>query len=223
MKNILKNYPQPSKPRYLKENFRTFKDTIIASYRDKDFYNGSKSTGYGGYKYDGRWKQIAINCKTEYRLKDYSKILQINCDFGFLLYDLKNLNKTYNIFGTESSRYAIKNAIPGLRNKIKYTKPIDINYKKNQFDLIICLGVVYTLTIPDSITLLKKISNFSKNSFITLATYKTETEKKLFEKWTLGGNLCLKRNEWKLLFKEANYKGDYLFIDSNYLNLKTKK
>ena len=53
MKNILKDYPQPKTPRYLKKNFRSFKDTLIASYRDKEFYNGSRSTGYGGYKYDG--------------------------------------------------------------------------------------------------------------------------------------------------------------------------
>ena len=56
MRNILYNYPQSKEPRYLKPNFRNFKDTITASYRDIDFYQGSKDTGYGGYNYDGRWK-----------------------------------------------------------------------------------------------------------------------------------------------------------------------
>jgi len=56
-----------------------------------------------------------------------------------------------------------------------------------------------------------------------LASYKTNEEKYLFEKWTLGGNLCLKREEWKQIFREVGYKGDYLFIDSNYLNLKLQK
>ena len=80
-----------------------------------------------------------------------------------------------------------------------------------------------TLNLPDAILLLKNISHFSKNSFVTLACYKTDEEKYLFEKWTLGGNLCLKREEWKQIFKEAGYRGDYLFIDSNYLNLKLQK
>ena len=43
MRNILYNYIQPKEPRFLKKNFRNFKDTIIASYRDKNFYNGSKT------------------------------------------------------------------------------------------------------------------------------------------------------------------------------------
>ena len=223
MKNILKGYPQPKSPRYLKKSFRNFKDTIIASYRDIRFYNGSRSTGYGGYKYDGRWKMAAENCQKLYKLKKNSKILHINCDFGFLISDISNLNSSYKVYGTETSNYAINNLLPKVKKNVSFVKPIDIEFKRKYFDLIIALGVVYTLTIPDAILLLKKISIFSKNSFITLATYKTKNEKELFDSWTLGGNLCLKREEWKLMLKEANYKGDFLFIDSNYLKLKNKK
>ena len=223
MKNILKDYPQPKKPRYLKKNFRSFKDTLIASYRDKEFYNGSRSTGYGGYKYDGRWASVARNCNNLYKLKNNSKILHLNCDYGFLLYDLKKLNSKFKLFGTETSKYAIKNSMIDIKKNISYIRPIDIKFKKKYFDLVIALGVVYTLNLPDAILMLKNISHFSKNSFVTLACYKTDEEKYLFEKWTLGGNLCLKREEWKQIFKEAGYKGDYLFIDSNYLNLKLQK
>jgi len=222
MHNILFNYPQSKEPRYLKNNFRSFKDTVVASYRDKEFYYGTKSTGYGGYKYDGRWKNVAKNCCEMYNLENFSKILQINCDFGFLLNDLKELNDTFVIKGTESSHYAIKNSMESMNNSIKYSKPIDIDFPDNYFDLVIAFGVIYTLTIPDAILLLKNISKISKNnnSFVTLATYDTNTEKELFESWTLGGNLCLKREDWKIIMKESNYEGDFLFIDSNYLNLK---
>ena len=224
MRNILYNYPQPKEPRYLEENFRSFNDRIIASYKDSRFYHGSKSTGYGGYKYDGRWKQVAANCKELYNLNDNSSILHINCDFGFLLSDLKNINKNYRISGTESSHYAMENLMINIKDDVIYTRPQDINFKENIFDLTIVLGVVYTLTIPDAIKLLKKITFITKNnnSFITLATYEDDEELKLFNSWTLGGNLCLKREEWKMIFKETNYKGDYLFVDSNYLNLKFK-
>ena len=92
---------------------------------------------------------------------------------------------------------------------------------KNYFDLVIGLGIVYTQTLPDALKLLKIISNISKNnnSFITLAAHETDEEKNLFNDWTLGGNLCLKRDEWQLMFEESDYKGEYLFIDSNYLSL----
>lgn len=223
MRNILKDYPQPHKPRYLKKNFRSFKDMLTASYRGKEFYNGSRSTGYGGYKYDGRWKSVAHNCNNFYKLKNYSKILHLNCDYGFLLHDLKKINNKFKIFGTETSKFAIKNSMNDIKKSISYIRPIDVKFKKNYFDLVVALGVVYTLNLADAMLLLKNISYFSKNSFVTLASYKTEEEKYLFEKWTLGGNLCLKREEWKQIFKEAGYSGDYLFIDSNYLNLKLQK
>ena len=165
---------------------------------------------------------IAKNCTELYNLEDKSKILQVNCDFGFLLNDLKIINNRYDIFGTESSNYAIENSMPSIKANIQNIKPIEIQFPSDYFDLIIALGVIYTLTIPDAILLLKKISKISKNnnSFITLATYSNIIEKELFESWTLGGNLCLRKEEWFMLFEEANYKGDYLFIDSNYLNLK---
>lgn len=224
MKNILKNYPQPKKPRYLKKNFRTFKDRITASYRDQNFFNGSRNTGYGGYKYDNRWQKVARNCCKLYNLKPKSKILHINCEFGFLISDLSKIDNTFKVCGTETSRYAIKNLLFDIKKQVNYCKPTDIEYPKNYFDLVIAIGVVYTQTLPDAIKLLKIISKISKNnnSFITLATYKTEKEKNLFNDWTLGGNLCLKRSEWNLLFKESGYLGDCLFTDSKYLSLKYK-
>ena len=224
MRNILKDYPQPIEPRYLTKNFRNFEDRIIASYRDNRFYDGSRSTGYGGFKYDGRWKKVAKNCVDLYNLKSNSNILQINCDFGFLLNDIKQINQRFNVYGTETSAYAVNNLMNSINNSVKKIRPREINFDKNYFDLTIALGVVYTLTLPDAIELLKKITYITKenNSFITLATYETIEERELFNNWTLGGNLCLKRSEWKSVLKEAEYSGDYSFIDSNYLNLKFK-
>ena len=204
MRNILKNYPQPEGYRKLKKNFRNFKDRIISSYRDKEFYNGSKNTGYGGYKYDGRWRLVAKNCIDLYGLKNSSSVLQINCDFGFLLHDIYQQNHSINVIGTETSDYAIENSLKTIKNKIKKKDPVSLNFQENSFDLVVALGVVYTLNLSDAIKLLKKITLISKNnnSFITLATYNTEEEKELFEMWTLGGNLCLKKEEWHMLFDE---------------------
>ena len=56
--NLLGNYPSPKK-RYVSENLRTIKHRIVASYRSKEFYDGKRIYGMGGFKYDGRWKPIA--------------------------------------------------------------------------------------------------------------------------------------------------------------------
>jgi len=224
MNNILKGYPQPKNPRYLTKNFRNLNDRITAYKKDIRFYNGSRSTGYGGFKDDGRWKKIAENCIDLYKLKKRSKVLHLNCDYGFLINEIKMINHEIDVYGSEYSKYAYKKIPKKLKKNVYLDDPRNIEFPNNFFDLVIGLSVIYTFNIPDCINLLKKISKISKNnnSFITLAAYRTKAEYELFNNWTLLGNLCLKRKEWFAIMKEANYKGDYLFIDSNYLSLKFK-
>ena len=69
---------------------------------------------------------------------------------------------------------------------------------------------------------LKKIKFITKknNTFITLASYNTKKDLEIFQKWSLLGNLILKKEDWKILLNHCNYKGDYKFINADNLNLK---
>ena len=66
--DLLKVYPN-IKARLVSKNTRTIRNRIIASYKDKEFYDGERNNGYGGYNYDGRWKKIAQNIMKRYKLK----------------------------------------------------------------------------------------------------------------------------------------------------------
>ena len=59
----------------LYQNKRTIDHRIVSS-RDKDF-DGDRNYGYGGFKYDGRWKDIAKKVIDRYKLDNTSKILQL--------------------------------------------------------------------------------------------------------------------------------------------------
>ena len=89
--NLLADYPKPKEPRYAGSNLRTIEHRIIASYREKDFFDGHRNYGYGGFKYDGRWKKVADNICKEYELNNDSSFLQIGCEKGFLLKDIKSI------------------------------------------------------------------------------------------------------------------------------------
>ena len=85
---------------------------------------------------------------------------------------------------------------------------------------MIALGVIYTLTLADTIRALKEIDKVSNgNSFITLATNETDEEYFLYKDWTLLGALLFKREEWLEILKEVKYKGNYWFTDAKSLNL----
>ena len=62
---------------------RNIKNKIIAWNLNKEYYDGSRINGYGGFKYDGRWKKFLPKIIKRYKLTNKSKVLEIGCKKGF--------------------------------------------------------------------------------------------------------------------------------------------
>ena len=221
--DLLGGYPEPKKPRFVNQNLRTIKNRIVASYRGKEFFDGERNDGYGGMDYDGRWKSIAKRICKKYEIKDNSKILQLNCEKGFLLHDLHELNPNIKLYGLETSKYAIENALPSVKQFIKFSSKIELEFSDNFFDFVIAIGTVYSLNLGDAIKCLKEIQRVSKGkSFITLGAYNGEKDKKLFSYWTLLGSTILRKDEWVNVLNHSGFTGDYKFNTADSLNLVEK-
>ena len=222
--NLLRGYPEPKKPRYVSNNLRTIRHRLIASKRDERFFDGEREFGYGGYQYDGRWRQIASNIITTYNLNNDEKVLQINSEKGFLLHDLKIENKNLRVYGTETSKYAIKNSKKEINNNVTLSKPTALPFPDKFFDFVIALGVVYTQNLENAVKVLDEIIRVSKNnSFITLASYNNTNDYFLFKDWTLLGTTILRKSEWVEVLKSVQYQGDYFFTNANTLKLERFK
>ena len=63
----------------------------IARKFDKNFWDGDRKYGYGGYKYDGRWAILAKKLIELYNLQDGASILDVGCGKGFVLYEFKQM------------------------------------------------------------------------------------------------------------------------------------
>lgn len=224
--NLLNEYPQLDKPRFVSKNKRTIDHRIVSSQRDKDFFDGDRNYGYGGFKYDGRWKDIAKKVIDRYKLDNTSKILQINCEMGFFLHDIKKILPNLEVYGIETSSYAYQNFYDeDIKSNVSlvdnYCK---LNYENNYFDFILCIGAVYTLNLTDIIKILKEIVRVGKNkSFINLASYETHNDYWLMKEWSLLGTTILKKDDWKKILKYVNYKSDFSFTNANSLNIKRSK
>jgi len=220
--DLLNNYPVIKK-RYVSKNSRTIKNRIVASYRGKKFYDGKREDGYGGFKYDSRWKAVAKKIFDVYRLKDNAKILQIGCDKGFLLQDIKEIFPKAKVRGIEVSDYAIQSADKKIKKFIKKGLFYDLPFKKNEFDFVIAIGPVYSLNLANAIKCLKEIKRVGKDkSFITLGSYESERDFRLFRYWTLLGSTILKKREWIEVLKHTKYNGDYKFNTAKSLSLVQK-
>ena len=218
--DALVGYPEPTTPRVVHSDLRTIHNRIVASYRDKEFYDGDRNNGYGGFYYDGRWKPIAKYMMEEYSLDCESSILQIGSDKGFLLNDFLEICPSLKIRGTELSDYAILSSMETVKGLISKAPFDELPFDNDAFDLVIAIGPVYSLNLPDAIKCLKEIERVGKGkSFVTLGAYETEEDFRLFRYWTLLGSTVLSKPDWIEVLKHTGYSGDYKFNTAESLNL----
>ena len=84
-------FNKPIKVRAKFAKTRTIINKINAWDLDKKYYDGQRINGYGGFKYDGRWKEMLPKIIKRYHLSKKSKVLDLGCKKGFLLKDLNIL------------------------------------------------------------------------------------------------------------------------------------
>ena len=198
---------------------RKLKNKYIAWKLSKEYYDGDRNNGYGGFKYDGRWLKLLPRFIKKYKLNNNSKILDLGCKKGFIMKDFKILLPKAKIYGIEDHLYPIKKAEKEVKSKIIFSKYYNIPFKKNYFDLVIGFSSIYKYNFEDVVKTINEINRVSKNSFLTVASYTNKKDRELFDKWTLLGTTVLQKKEWQELFKILNYRGDYYFTTSKSLNL----
>lgn len=185
----------------------------VARRYDKDFWDGDRRYGYGGYKYDGRWKAVAEKLIEIYNLKNDAKILDVGCGKGFLLYEFKKLLPDCHITGYDISKYAIKNAKEEVRQHVREHRAQDpYPFADKNFDLVLSLTTLYNLRISELKPAIKEIERVGKNKYITLESYRNAGELFNLQCWALTCEVFLMPEDWVWLFNEFGYKGDYEFI-----------
>ncbi len=211
-------FKKPVKVRGKVAKERTVLNKIRAWELSKDYYDGNRLNGYGGFKYDGRWQKMLPKIIKKYKLTKNSKILDLGCKKGFLLKDLNILIPGIKTVGIENHPYALKKAVK-CKSKLIQSEYYKIPYKKKYFDLVIAFNSLYMYNLGDVIKSLKEIERVSKNSYIVLASGENDKERNKFYKWTLIGTSILLQKEWKKLFKNIGFTGDYYFSSAKSLGV----
>ena len=151
---------------------RSVKNKLAAWKLDKEYYDGDRNNGYGGFKYDGRWKKLLPKIIKRYRLTKKSKFLDLGCKKGFLLKDLNILIPGIKSFGIENHSYALKKAVK-CKSKLILADYYKIPFKNKYFDFVIAFNSLYMQNLGDVIKSLKEIKRISKKSYIEKRFSKT--------------------------------------------------
>jgi len=208
--NLLKNLPQSKKP--LKKRKNLSDDDRIKTWKlDYYYFDGSREQGYGGYKYDGRWKNIAKAFIKTYKLNNNSRILDIGCAKGYLLKEFKDLLPKSKLYGVDISEYAISNGHKSIKDNLIIANANNLPFKKNFFDLTISINSLHNILslneLKKSFKDIKRVSK--KNIFITVGTYESEKEKKILDEWAVLATTYMSKKNWLKFFKKVRYNGDY--------------
>jgi len=179
-----------------------------------DYWDGDRRFGYGGYKYlPGRWKPVAEALIRDYKLIAGSKVLDIGCGKGFLLYEMMILEPGLEITGIDSSSYGLENAKEEVKPFLYNHKAQDpLPYGDKQFDLVISLTTFHNLKLFELKTALQEMERVGKQKYLMLESYRNEQELFNLECWALTAESLLEVSEWIWLYKEFGYTGDYEFI-----------
>lgn len=185
----------------------------IAKEYGYDYWDGDRKYGYGGYRYDGRWRRIAEKLAEHYQLKAGDKVLDVGCGMAHLLYELTQAVQGLQVYGIDISKYALENSKEEIRDRLQYGEAQNIPFKDNEFDLVISLTTLHNLKVYDLKKAVKEIERVSKGkSYIVVESYRNDREEMNMLYWQLTCASYYAVDEWEWLYKEWGYTGDYSFI-----------
>lgn len=177
-----------------------------------DYWDGSRDTGYGGYRYDGRWRALADDLVAHYRIVPGQRVVDVGCGKGFLLYDFTQAVPGIDVKGIDISRYAIEHAKEEVRPFLEVGDAVRLPYADKAFDLAISITTLHNLFLPDLWSALREFERVARNKYLVVEAYRNEREKVNLMYWQLTCRAFHTPAEWQWLFEKAGYTGDYSFI-----------
>ena len=210
--NLLSAFPR--KKRNIEKRASSKTDELIALSREygEEYFDGPREVGYGGYRYDGRWVPIAKDMIAHWDLKPGDRVLDLGCATGFLVKDFMIAEPGIQAFGSDISGYAMMNCEPEVVGRLHQHDLNDpLLFPDDSFDAVICLNTLHNLKRPQLINALSEIQRVARDNkaYVQVDSYRTPEEKEIFEDWVLTAYTYGYPDEWKAIFDEAGYKGDY--------------
>jgi ubiquinone/menaquinone biosynthesis C-methylase UbiE len=185
----------------------------IACQFGKDYWDGERHLGYGGYKYDGRWRVVAEEMARHYNLQPGARILDVGCGKGFLLYEFTQVVPHCEVVGIDISQYAIENAKEEIRGALETGNANALPFADQSFDLVYTINTLHNLYLNDLHAAVKEIQRVGRGGkHIVIEAYRNEREKVNLMYWQLTCRAFHTPAEWEWIFHQAGYTGDYSYI-----------
>jgi ubiquinone/menaquinone biosynthesis C-methylase UbiE len=185
----------------------------IAMQFEEDYWDGDRKVGYGGMRYDGRWRVVADAMVKHYGLKPGDRILDVGCGKGYLLHDFTQALPGVDVQGLDISKYGVANAKEEVKPFLQVGNANALPFPDKSFDLVISITTLHNLQCFDLDAALREIERVSRGGkYIVVESYRNEEEKANLLYWQLTCESFYRPEAWEWWWKHTGYTGDYSFI-----------
>ena len=187
--------------------------SAIARKFGQEYFDGDRKYGYGGFRYDGRWKPFAEKLIAHYGLKPGMRMLDIGCAKGFLLHDFKQLMPGLEVAGLDVSDYAIANGMESVKPFMRVGNAMELPWPDKHFDLVLAVNTLHNLYLPGLFQALREIQRVGRGGrYIVIDSYRNEREKMNLLYWQLTCECFFTPAEWEWIFQQTGYDGDWDYV-----------
>ena len=185
----------------------------VAKRFDRDYWDGDRRYGYGGYKYDGRWAVVGQYLIDQYKLPADAKILDVGCGKAFLLYDFTRLLPGCSVTGIDISEHGLATAKEEVRDKV-FVHPAEkpLPFADGEFDLVLSINALHNLPIQHLVPALAEMQRVGKNRYLCVESFRNSEELFNLQCWALTCESFYRPEGWEYVFGLAGYTGDHEFI-----------
>jgi SAM-dependent methyltransferase len=182
----------------------------IARRFGREYFDGDRTEGYGGYRYDGRWVAVAERIRDVYGVRAGQHVLDIGCAKGFLLHDLRTVIPGVAVAGLDVSSYALQHVPASVRPHVVQGTAEALPFADASFDLVLSINVVHNLPMAACRRALQEMERVSRGGkFVQVDSYLDDEQRADLERWILTAVTYFDPDGWLRVFREAGYTGDY--------------
>lgn len=187
--------------------------SVVARRFDRDYWDGDRRYGYGGYKYDGRWSVVAKALVELYQLKPDAKILDVGCGRGFLLHEFQRLLPNCTIAGFDVSEYGLETTKEEVKPFVfQHRAEEKLPFADKQFDLVISLNALHNLPVQDVVKALGEMERVAENKYLVVESYRDAEELFNLQCWALTCESFFRPESWAWVYEQAGFTGDFEYI-----------
>jgi ubiquinone/menaquinone biosynthesis C-methylase UbiE len=211
--NLMDQYPRTKRSLAQRQEV-TDHDRQLACQFGRDYFDGDRKHGYGGYSYQPRfWQATVRRIQKHYNLPENARILDVGCAKGFMLYDFQQFMPKAQLTGIDVSSYAIEHASPAIRPFLRLGNVKSLPYPAGSFDLVTAINTIHNLDLADCKQALREIQRVSQGrAFIVVDAWRTPEQQRMLKEWILTAKTYLHVDDWVNLFHEVGYTGDYYWF-----------